>query len=211
MMPTILIAEDQSVVRLGTIILIKELYPDAEIREVQTFDEVLKHLSIRVFDLLILDIHIPGGDNLQMVEAVQMRQPDLPILIFSAYDEHLYALRYLQAGALGYLQKETEPENVKLAIKKVLNKERYISDKMQHQLLDNLLYDKSNAYGNTNALSNREMEVMNLLIKGHSPSEIKIILNIQSSTISTYKERIFGKMNVSNVMELAEKIRLINS
>ncbi len=206
-MPSILIAEDHSIVRLGTIVLIRELYPDAQITEADTFDEAMQWLQQQQFDLLLLDIHIPGGDNLQMVEAVKVRQPDIPILIFSSYDEQLYALRYLQAGAYGYLQKESAAEEIRTAIRQVINREKYVSSRMQKHLLNHLLDPKRNQSDPMENLSNREIEVMQLLIKGHSPTEIKGILNIQYSTISTYKERIFEKMNVTNVIELADKIR----
>ncbi|MDF2380656.1 response regulator transcription factor [Nostoc ellipsosporum NOK] len=208
-MPTILIAEDHSVVRMGTAMLIREQYPDAVIREAETFDEVVEVLAREPLDLLLLDIHIPGGDNLQMVEAVKLRQPELPILIFSAYDEQLYAIRYLKSGAQGYLKKTAPPDEIKTAIRKVLSGEKYISKIVQEQLVEQLL-DPSKKQEGLSSLSNREVEVMQLLVKGASPAEIKSTLNIHDSTISTYKAKIFEKLNVTNVIELAEKVRLMD-
>jgi two-component system invasion response regulator UvrY len=208
-MPTILIAEDHSVVRMGTAMLIREQYPDAVIREAETFDEVVEVLAREPLDLLLLDIHIPGGDNLQMVEAVKLRQPELPILIFSAYDEQLYAIRYLKSGAQGYLKKTAPPDEIKAAIRKVLSGEKYISKIVQEQLVEQLL-DPSKKQEGLSSLSNREVEVMQLLVKGASPAEIKSTLNIHDSTISTYKAKIFEKLNVTNVIELAEKVRLMD-
>lgn len=208
-MPAILIAEDYSVVRMGTILLIGELYPEAQIAEVETFDEVLKELDKCFFDLLLLDIHIPGGDNLQMIEAVHLRQKGLAILVFSSYEEQLYAIRYLQAGARGYLQKRSSPGEIKKAIQTVLNGGKYMSKEVNEQLLNRML-EPGNKGDDISTLSNREIEVMKLLAKGASASEIKAVLNIQDSTISTYKTRIFEKLNVSNVIELAEKLRLLN-
>lgn len=208
-MPTILIAEDHSVVRMGTAMLIREQYPDAVIREAETFDEVVDILAKGPLDLLLLDIHIPGGDNLQMVEAVKLRQPGLPILIFSAYDEQLYAIRYLKSGAQGYLKKTAPPDEIKAAIRKVLGGEKYISKLVQEQLVEQLL-DPTKKQEGLSSLSNREVEVMQLLVKGASPAEIKSTLNIHDSTISTYKAKIFEKLNVTNVIELAEKVRLMD-
>jgi len=208
-MPTILIAEDHSVVRMGTAMLIREQYPEAVIREAETFDEVVEILAKESLDLLLLDIHIPGGDNLQMVEAVKLRQPNLPILIFSAYDEQLYAIRYLKSGAQGYLKKTAPHDEIKAAISKVLNGEKYISKIVQEQLVEQLL-DPSKKQEGLSSLSNREVEVMQLLVKGASPAEIKSTLNIHDSTISTYKAKIFEKLNVTNVIELAEKVRLMD-
>lgn len=208
-MPVILIGEDYSIIRMGTILLIRELYPDAEIVEAETFDEVLKALGKRFFDLLLLDINIPGGDNLQMMQAVHLRQKDLPILIFSSYEEHLYAIRFMQAGAMGYLHKTTSPEEIKRAIQDVLKKGKYISREVRDQLVNQLL-DPDKKQNDTTALSNREMEVMQLLIKGASPSDIKAKLNIRDSTISSYKAKIFEKLNVSNIIELVEKVKLLS-
>jgi len=208
-MPDILIAEDHSIVRVGTVMLIRELYPSAKIAEAETFQEVLDELSKSTFKLLMLDIHIPGGDNLQMIDAVHLRQPGLPILIFSSYEEHMYALRYIQAGAKGYIQKRSPADEIKRAIQKVINNEKYISSEVQ-ELLVNQMLDAKITGERTRSLSNREMDVMQLLIKGATTSEIKHALNLQDSTVSTYKAKIFEKLQVSNVIELAEKVRLLN-
>lgn len=210
-MPAILIAEDHSVVRLGTVILIREMYPDALIAEARTFDEALTLLGARSFDLLLLDIGLPGGDNLQMIEAVQLRRPDIPILIFSNYSELLYARRYMQAGAKGYLQKNATQEEIKSAIRRTLNKEKYISAALQQQLLDDILDPTREKKGDLDLLSNREMEVMKLMIKGMSPTDIKQALNIRYSTVSTYKERIFTKMGVTNIIDLVKKVSLLTN
>lgn len=208
-MPAILIADDHSIVRLGTIFLIKALYADAVIHEAETFDEVIKELDKQSFDLLILEIHMPGGNNLHMVEAVKMRQPDIGILIFSSYDEQQYAHRFLQAGANGFLQKKSSPEHIKTAIQKVLTKQTYRSHVVHDQLLDKLLND-GNTKPATEQLSNREMEVMQLLLKGAGTPVIKETLNIHDSAISFYKAKIFEKMKVSNIIELAEKVKLLS-
>jgi two-component system invasion response regulator UvrY len=209
-MPAILIAEDHMIVRMGTIVLIKELFPDANVTEAGTFDETLKCLAHTNFDLLLLDIHLPGGDNLQMVEAVKLRQPDIPVLVFSSYDEHLYARSYIQAGALGYVHKNSSRDEIKTAIKRVLNKEKYISASLQQQLLNDVLDAGGKKRAGLESLSARELEVMRFLIKGMTPSEIKEQLNIGYSSISTYKERIFSKMGVSNVIELINKLNQLN-
>jgi len=205
-MPSFLIAEDHGVVRMGMVLIIKSVYPDACITETETFDEALEQLQSGSFDLLLLDLHIPGGDNIQMIDAVKQRQPKLPILIFSGYDEHIYALRYLKAGAQGYLSKRAGSDAIKTAIKQVLNGQRYLSPQVQDKLLNNHLYPQQATAGAP--LSKREKEVMQLLIRGAGGAEIKNALNIRSSTISTHKARIFEKMEVSNIVDLAAKIKM---
>lgn len=210
-MPSFLIAEDHSVVRMGAILMIRELYPHAAIAEAETFDEAIRKLEKQSFDMLLLDIHIPGGDTIQMVPAVKLRQPETAILIFSSYNEALYAPEYLKAGADGYLSKNAPPEEFKSAIQKIFRGKKYISDVLQDKLVNELLRPRQHPAGETVPLSQRETEVMNLLIKGASAKEIKLALNIHDSTISTYKTRIFEKMQVANVIELAEKIRISGS
>nr|WP_295873691.1 response regulator transcription factor [uncultured Chitinophaga sp.] len=210
-MPSFLIAEDHSVVRMGAILMIRELFPHADIAEAETFDEAIKKLEREPFDMLLLDIHIPGGDTIQMVPAVKLRQAQTAILIFSSYNEALYAPEYLKAGADGYLSKNAPPEEFKSAVQKIFRGKKYISDMLQDRLVNELLKPKQHFHGETTPLSQRETEVMNLLIKGAGAKEIKQALNIHDSTISTYKTRIFEKMQVTNVIELAEKIRMSGS
>jgi two-component system invasion response regulator UvrY len=206
-MPSFLLAEDHSVVRMGITLYIRALYSNATITEAVTFDETIKELNKGSFDLLILDINIPGGDNLEMIGAIRLRQPDIAILIFSSYDELIYGPAYLKAGVNGYLSKTSYAEEIQFAIQKILNGERYMSAAIQEKLLDDLLNQKKNTQGNTVSLSHREMEVMNLFIKGATAKDIKTLLNISDSTISTHKANIFEKMQVTNIIQLAEKVK----
>lgn len=206
-MPSFLIAEDHSVLRMGISMIIKEMYADAAITEADTFYETLKLLQQKPFDLLLLDIQLPGGDHLDMINAARQKQPGIPILIFSSYDEMLYGLNYMKAGANGYLSKTAPPAIAKVAIEKVLSGETYLSAPLQEKLINVALKPKHSPEQSGTSLSPREMEVMQLLAKGYTGKEIKAALNIQDSTISTYKAKILEKMNVTNVIELAEKIR----
>ena len=199
----ILIADDHSIVRYGTSVVVKELLPAGTIKEAHNFDQVLKLLETNTFHLLVLDINIPGGNNLQMMDVVRLRQPGIKILIFSGYDEQLYALRYLQAGADGYVVKQAPERELKTAIHTILNNNKYISPGIKDHLKG--LGAKNSSSNPLTSLSNREMEVMQLLIKGTSVAEIGVELSLQISTVSTYKSRIFEKMGVNNVVELVEK------
>lgn len=208
-MPYIIIAEDHAVVRLGTILLIRELYPDAAIAEADTFDEVLVLLeSKKEVNLILLDIHMAGGDNMNMIEAIHLRNPAVPVLVFSNYEEQVYALPYIQAGAMGYLSKNTPATQIKVAIRQVMEGERYLSRQLREQLLEKAIAPSKKA-DTVSVLSPRELEVLQLLVKGVPPVRIKELLNIQLSTVSTYKARIFEKMNVSNVIDLADKVRMM--
>lgn len=207
-MPNILIADDHTIVRYGAALIIKELLPGGQVTEAENFNQALKLLDSQSFDLLILDINIPGGNNLQMIDVIRLHQPRIKILIFSAYDEQLFALRYLQAGVDGYLVKHSPEDELKTAIRTVLNNEKYISPTVKQHLLNGLTTRNNIPQNPLHTLSNRELEVMQLLIKGSSVAEIGTVLSLQISTVSTYKARIFEKLEVANVIELAEKVKL---
>lgn len=129
----VLIADDHAIVRFGLKQIITAAFAPVFIRESSTFDDAVLLLEQQSFDLLILDINQPGGNSIQMLPAVRARQAAIKILIFSALDEQLHALNYLQAGADGYLKKPAEASEVALAITTVLKNEKYLSAAMRHR------------------------------------------------------------------------------
>lgn len=208
MTTSILIADDHAVVRYGTARIIKELLPEARIEEAENLSRLLAVLEKEAFDLLILDINIPGGNNLQMIDVILLRRPQLRILVFSGYDEQVYALRCLRAGAQGYLMKDSPENEIRTAVAAMLRDEKYSSSAIQQHLLNSVIDNKPVEEHPLKRLTDRETEVLLLLVKGQSSASIAKQLNLQISTISTYKARIFEKLNVSNVIELAEKIKI---
>lgn len=209
-MTGILITDDHDIVRLGASIVIKETIPDAVIYQATDFKETLKLLKDRKYEMLLLDINMPGGNNIRMIQDVLSIQPDVKILVFSSYEENIYALRYLQAGASGYIHKNSTKEDLKNAIKSVLKKGRYMSPEVSNLYLETLTAGKSSQVSANplNLLSNREMDVAKLLVKGLSIAEVSKTLGLKTSTISTYKTRIFEKLQLENIRELIEKFRL---
>jgi len=120
-MTNILLAEDHPVVRMGMVLLLKEIYPQLIVEEAATTDDILKNLCEKKFDLLLLDINIPGGNSTRIIKTIKLTQPSIPILVVTGYDEEMYAIRYLKAGVEGYIQKDSNPSEMKKAIQKVLN------------------------------------------------------------------------------------------
>ena len=206
-MKHILIAEDHAVVRIGTKHLLQSLIPDAIITDVDDFDKIVKELEIRAYDLLILDINIPGGNNTKMVETIRVKSPETRILMFSSYDEQLYGLLYLQAGADGYLSKDAPEEEFQAAVLSVLNNKKYMSEDMQQMNINRLINPKEFMPDPVISLSPRETDVMNLLKEGLGTAKIAEKLNLQLSTVSTYKARIFEKLGVKNIVELITKLK----
>lgn len=209
-MNKILIADDHSIVRLGASVIINEKFKAAEITNATTIKEVYDQLSDKTFDLLLLDINMPGGNNIKVIKEILNLQSDLKILVFSSYDENIYALRYIEAGAVGYLNKNTAMEELGNAIQSILDRGKYMSDAVKDLYVQKLTNTKSNLDKKNPLfkLSNREMDVAKHLIEGHGILEVSNLLQLSSSTVSTYKSRIFEKLAVNNIPELIELFKL---
>lgn len=205
-MKNILLVEDHSVVRLATRFLIKDLIDAVTVHEAGTFDETLSQLATSHIDLIMLDINIPGGEGFNMIPKIRKIQPKVFILIFSGMDEALYAMHYLKAGANGFLAKNAPQKNVETAILAVLENGRYVSDVVQQQLMRNTFEANAPSENPLENLSQRELEVMDLLLDGKWTKEIATRLNITGSSVSTYKARIFEKLAVSTIIEMFVKV-----
>ena len=204
--PTFLIADDHSIVRQGISLLIKELFFNAKIYQSGTFKETLKVLKDTKIDLLVLDINFPDGNSLNILSETKTLQPELKILIFSAYEEDLYALRYLNAGASGYLNKGSNEDEIKQALQSMMVSGKYITQNIKDRILESYISKKP--LNPLEQLSNREVEVARLLIKGFGNMEIAELLQINKSTVSTFKNRIFEKLEIVNLAELIDLFQL---
>lgn len=207
-MKGIIIADDHSIVRIGTGLMIKEILGEQiNVDEAVNFQEALDKLKRNDYSLIFLDINIPGGNNLEMIKQIRERDEFIKILVFTSYDEAIFAARYIKAGAHGYLSKESSEEEFKDALLTVLNGRIYRSPTLKVQGTEEGNDKQEDA--SLSSLSNREMEVANLLTKGQSTTEIARTLNIKLNTVSTYKAHIYSKLDVSNVVDLIEKIKLL--
>ncbi len=209
-MKKILIADDHIIVRLGVSTAIKETIKAVEITQAQTYDEVFGELKNNRYDLLLLDINMPGGNNIKVIKEILEIQPDLKILVFSSYDESLYALRYIEAGAAGYVNKTTSMTEFTNAINSIFERGRYMSDAIKDLYVQKLTTSKSkvDSMNPLFKLSNREMDVARHLIEGLGIIEVSNRLNLSSSTVSTYKSRIFEKLGVTNIPDLISLFKM---
>ncbi|MEK8181131.1 response regulator transcription factor [Flavobacterium buctense] len=205
---TFLVADDHSIVRQGVSLLIKELFFNAKIHQAGNFKETLKVLKETPIDLLILDINFPDGNSLNILADIKIIQPEIKILILSAYDEDIYALRYLNAGASGYLNKGSSEEEMKQALKSMMLSGKYITQNIKDRILDSYISKKP--INPLELLSNREVEVARLLIKGYGNMEIAEQLQVKKSTVSTFKNRIFEKLEINNLADLIDFFQLYN-
>ena len=205
----ILIVEDHPLIRMGLEILILNAQPDAGISQSDNFPDGLVLLEKEKFDMLILDIDVPGSENIRMMEMVREIQPAILILIHSGYDEQVYALPYLQAGADGFLSKLTSQDEFDAAFTALITKGKYTSDKVQQIMLDSISSPDSKTKNPITSLSPQEMRVMQLLLEGKWTKEIAAILNIKENTVSTFKRRVFDKLGVTDLLELSKKVSLL--
>ncbi|MCF0070169.1 response regulator transcription factor [Dyadobacter sp. CY261] len=210
-MKKILLVEDHAIVRLATRFLILDLLNPVVVHEAGSFSETLSQLSDNPVDLIILDINIPDGEGFNMIPKIRKIQPKVLIMIFSSLEEEIYALHYIKAGANGFLSKNALQEEIKRAILSMLEIGNYISAAVQQQLLRNTLENKPNGENPLEHLSQRELEVMDMLIEGYWTKEIAIKLSLTESSVSTYKTRIFDKLKVSTLIEMFKKVQFFKN
>lgn len=187
-------------IRQGVAYFLKDHYPTASVYEVSGLLEAIKIVKQKKIDLILLDINFPGGTSLSIVPTIRKIQPDIKILIFSAFEEDIYAVRYINSGANGYLSKLCPEDEMHQAIKTLLQQGKYVSVNIQNKILDSYILKKpKNPF---EQLSNREIEIAKLLVEGVSNNTISISLNIKSSTVSTYKHRIYEKLGIDSLSAL---------
>lgn len=205
----ILVADDHGIVRMGLIQVIKQLKPHANLSEVEDYESLYALISREKFDLAIIDVNMPNGSLQEAIEFIKIKQPALKTLIFSSQDEQLYAVRYLKMGADGFLHKHSSKDKIDQALNAMIQKGKFISEEIK----DAMIYDTLNKQQKTSpteSLSNRELQVANKLCEGIPIKEMSDQLNLHTSTISTYKSRIFEKLNISSIPELIEILRMYN-
>lgn len=209
MIKKILIVDDHFIVRSGMSLLLENEIEGVEVFGANDFPEAIAELERVNFDLIILDINLPGGKKHNMIDDLRELQRDVKILIFSAHEEEIYAFRYIQAGANGYLNKLSESDTIVKAIKAVLETGKYISA----DILDKFISFSQNKKENSNPLeelTQREFEIAELLVKGYGNLEIANELDIKMTTVSTHKLNIFKKAHITNIIELSELFKKFN-
>jgi two-component system, NarL family, invasion response regulator UvrY len=197
-----LIADDHSIVRTGLSFLIKSEYISVQIDECNDGDSAWKMIEATEYDLVVMDISMPGTDSVNLLKNIFTLQPELKVLIVSMNSEEIYAKRFLQLGVMGFINKESDDLELRKAIVSVMNNRKYMSAKLQEMIAGEGMEGRS--FEN---LSTRELEVMTHLVGGKNVSEIAGILSIHISTVSTHKARILQKLKVNNVVELTQVVK----
>jgi len=207
----IVVADDHTIVREGLKQVLSAASDFSIVGEAQSGHEVLLRVRDLEFDVLLLDMSMPGKSGIELIKQVRGEKPKLRILVLSMHQERQYAVRAIKAGASGYLTKESAAVQLIAAIRKVAAGGAFITEAVAEQLALGAM-PRTEGLPHE-ALSDREFQVFRLLASGEAVSKIAEALNLSVKTVSTHKARIMQKMNMSNPAELiryAIKHRLID-
>lgn len=199
-MTRFLVVDDHEVVRRGTRQVLAEGFPGAAFGEAGAAPDALARLAAERWDLLVLDINLPGRSGLEVLEDVQRQWPKLPVLVLSGYPEEEFAVRCLRLGAAGYLTKSSASDELVAAARKALDGGKYVTAALAERLAAVL---GGGLRGEPHeALSSRELQVVKLVASGKTMKEIAAELHLSEKTIATYRARIAEKLGVSTNVEL---------
>lgn len=197
----ILIIDDHEIVRRGLKQMLAEEFPKATLGEASNLPQARQYLTQKKWDLVLLDINLPGGSGLELLTAVRQLQLNAAVLVLSSYHEEEYAVRAFKLGAAGYLNKASVSDEMLGAVKKVLAGGKYVSAALAEKLAGDLGHP--DAAAPHEALSPRELEVLRLVATGQTIKEIAAGFNLSEKTIATYRTRLAEKLKLSTNVELA--------
>jgi two-component system, NarL family, invasion response regulator UvrY len=196
----ILIADDHPILRRGLKDILSCELEGLVCDEAGSAQEVLSRVQSQAWNLVILDVTMPGRGGLDVLSDLKGLQPNLPVLVLSMHPEDQLAKRALKAGASGYMNKESAPEELIKAVRKILAGGVYVSPALAERLATDLHQESARPPHET--LSDREFEVMRLIATGKTTSQIAEMLHLSLPTVSTYRGRILEKMNLTTTAEL---------
>jgi len=198
----VLLADDHSIVRAGLRRIVEESEDMQVIAEAADGREAIEKVHKTSPDVAIIDISMPGLDGLEVISQLKLYYPDLPLLILTMHEEGQYVVRAIEAGAMGYITKQSAPEQLVKAIRKVFSGHRYLTDEGAEALA---LSVARGARGRSplDSLSMRELQVLRRLAMGHTNREIAKAYSISIKTVDTYRFRLLKKLNLRNNAELS--------
>ncbi len=196
----VLVVDDHPFFRRGVKDILAEGFDAVKIGECGNAHEMLESVRVKKWDLVVMDISMPGRSGPEALKELKRECPTLPVLVMSMHPEDQYAVRMFKAGADGYLTKASAPEELVKAIKKVLGGGQYVSPSLGEKLA--LTVKTDNEKVPHERLSDREYQVLCLIASGKTVSEIADAIHLSVTTISTYRARILEKMNMKNNAEL---------
>ncbi|KPJ75782.1 MAG: LuxR family transcriptional regulator [Deltaproteobacteria bacterium SG8_13] len=198
----VLLADDHSIVRAGLGRIVEESGDMVVVAEAADGREAIRKAEESRPDVAVIDISMPGLDGLEVISRLNSRYPDLPVLVLTMHEEGQYVVRAVEAGAMGYVTKQSAPEQLVTAIRKVLEGSRYLTDEAAEALA---LRVAKGGKGQSllDSLSMREMQVLRRLAMGNTNREIAEAYGISVKTVDTYRSRLLKKLNLRNNAELS--------
>lgn len=196
----VLIVDDHAIVRRGMISLLQEHFTGLEAGEAADARQGLSAALGEPWDVVVVDISMPGRSGLELVQDIRREKPALPILVVSSQSEEDYALRALKSGAAGFVSKQSAPDVLVAAVERVLAGRRFISPALAERLAGAVSGDSP--VTSHESLSNRELQVLQLIASGQTIKEISADLALSEKTVATYRSRISEKMGLSSNVEL---------
>ena len=198
----VLLADDHSIVRAGLRRIVEESGDMEVIAEAADGREAIRLVRKTAPDVAVIDISMPGLDGLEVVSRLRGHCPDLPILILTMHEEGQYVVRAIQAGAMGYMTKQSAPEQLLKAIRKIHAGSRYLTDEAAETLALRIAKG-TGEQSPLDSLSMRELQVLRRLAMGHTNREIAGAYSISIKTVDTYRLRLLKKLNLRNNAELS--------
>jgi two-component system, NarL family, invasion response regulator UvrY len=206
----VLVVDDHEFTREGIIRILADNFSTSKIIRAGTYEAAIEQMENGKFDLMILDVNLPGKSGLELLTSIRSSQPSLPILVLSMVPVSQYARRILQAGATGYMTKSEPAEEFLKAIRAVSRGLRYFSPEVQQEIPD--LVDESINRPKHDKLSDREFEILQRMTDGKSSKEIAGEFKITSNTVNSYRKRIMEKLHVksnADIIKYAYKNKLL--
>jgi len=199
------LADDHSLIRQGIIFILEDLELEHDYFQASNLSQILEQIKANPIDIAIIDAHFPDGNSLNILQEIKTIRPEIRILIFSGVDESTQSLKFINAGANGFLSKLSEEDEVKIAILKIHQEGRYLSDLTQNLLMNS--FQNKNQINPLINLTERELQIAEMYAEGFGNLEIANKLEIKQNTVSTIKKRIFEKLQIDNFVELIELMK----
>lgn len=196
----VLVADDHAVVRRGLRQILAETTDILVEGEASSAPDVLRLVREQRWDVVVLDINMPGGSGIELLADIRRLRPELPVLILTVYSEEQYAVRAIKAGAAGFLTKESAPDKLIEAVRKLATGGRYVSAELAETLASVLAGEAAGAPHDR--LSNRELEILRMIASGKTVSQIADSLSLSVKTVSTHRTRLLKKMSMKTNAEL---------
>jgi two-component system, NarL family, invasion response regulator UvrY len=199
-MTRILIVDDHEIVRRGLKQILMDEFKDLAVGEAGDARQALEAAHKQAWDIVLLDINMPGRSGLEVLEELRQLRPEVPVLVLSAFPEADFAIRSFKLGASGYVNKQSASDELLAALRKALAGGRYITPSLAEKLAATVAGEVASAPHET--LSNRELQVLRLIASGRTIKEIAAQLSLSEKTVGTYRTRISEKMRLATNVEL---------